>query len=126
MNEPLLALGSAGPLMPCAESVPCLGEGGFPVWSNVASDAPEERLQPGPRTSPCERADGRVVPGHASAANGLAPFAASLLLPDSDVDAMPDDPAALKHVIRDLQFHNSLVDALVECHGGYGVLFDEV
>ncbi len=126
MNEPLLALGPAGSLSPCTESVPCLGEGGFPVWSSVPSDAPGECLQPEPRTSSRERADERVVLGHASVANGLTPFAVSSLLPDSDVDAMPDDPAALKRVIRDLQFHNSLVDALVECHGGYDVLFDEV
>lgn len=63
--------------------------------------------------------------GRVSTACGLTSFAPSPLLPDSDVDAMPDDPAALKHVIMDLQFRNSLVDALVESHGGYGMLFDE-
>lgn len=112
MNEPLLAPGRPG--APCA----ILGNGG----------QEGSMLLTLPETLPWASPLADVAPGVQliSRSPGSAGISLQGSFSDSDVDAMPDDPAALKRAIRDLQFRHSLACALMEGRESYGDLFGDV
>ncbi len=116
MNEPLLAPGRPG--APCA----ILGNGS--QEGSMLLTLPETLPWASPLAdvAPGVQLISRTLPGPP----GSAGISLQGSFSDSDVDAMPDDPVALKRAIRDLQFRHSLACALMVGHESYGDLFGDV